>query len=99
MGIVGTPVIDPATRTMYFVVRTKEVTAGVTSYVQRLYALDIATGTNRVVPVVMPAQIDPQRNNQRAAITLANGRVFVCWSSHCDWGPYNGWVASFNAAT
>jgi hypothetical protein len=42
---------------------------------------------------------NPQHNNQRAALTLANGNVFICWSSHCDWGPYHGWVIAYNAAT
>jgi hypothetical protein len=43
IGIVGTPVIDPATETMYFVVRTKENG----SFVQRLHALDIRDGTEQ----------------------------------------------------
>ncbi len=104
MGIVGTPVIDPGTRTMYLVARTKETTAGVTTYVQRLYALDVATGTNRLTPVIIAGTFggqtfDPQRNNQRAALTLANGRIFIAWSSHCDWGPYHGWVMAYDAAS
>ena len=40
VGIQSTPVIDLATATIYLVVRTKESGA----YVQRLHALDIATG-------------------------------------------------------
>src|SRR6185436_18580826 len=57
MGIVGTPAIDPTTKTMYFVVRTKETTAigtnSITNFVQYLYALDITTGTNRLAPVII----------------------------------------------
>ena len=43
VGIQGTPVIDPAAQTVYLVARTKE--SG--NYVQRLHALDIATGRER----------------------------------------------------
>jgi hypothetical protein len=106
IGIVGTPVIDPATRIVYFVARTKEFTALTTNFVQRLYALDLATGTNRIDPVVISgsfagglATFDQLRNNQRPAITLANGNIFICWSSHCDWGPYHGWVMVYDANT
>ena len=42
-GIMGTPVIDQSTGTMYLVVRTKESGA----YFQRLRALDITTGQER----------------------------------------------------
>jgi hypothetical protein len=43
VGIQSTPVIDVASRTIYLLARTKEDG----SYVQRLHALDIATGASR----------------------------------------------------
>jgi len=110
-GIVGTPVIDPATGTLYVLVRTKEFG---TSFVQRLHALNVATGLDRAnSPVVISAtfpgigdgssggvvSFDPLRNNQRPALTLVNGVVYISWSSHCDNGPYHGWVIGYNAST
>ena len=40
---------------------------------------------------------DAQKQNQRPALTLANGIVYVGWSSHCDWGPYHGWLIGYDA--
>ncbi len=110
MGIVGTPVIDSATATMYFVARS---TANGT-YVQHLHAVNIITG-NEVAgsPVAITATypgngagsvnnvitFNPQKQNQRQALTLVNGVVYVTFSSHCDWGPYHGWILGYNGAS
>jgi hypothetical protein len=44
IGITSTPVIDPATNTMFVVARTKTGTSGNYTYYQTLYAVDIVTG-------------------------------------------------------
>src|ERR1019366_2880769 len=87
IGIVSTPVIDPASGTIYVLARTLEFG---TQFVQRLHALDISTGAERPnSPVTIDAAypgkgdgsiagivpFDPQRENQRAALTLVNGVV------------------------
>jgi outer membrane protein assembly factor BamB len=109
-GIIGTPAIDADSKTMYFVVRTKE--NGVTF--QRLHAVDLGSGSERPgSPVEIQASIagtgagnvggmvpfDPLRNNQRPALTLHDGLVYIGWSSHCDEGPYHGWVIGYDAKT
>ncbi|MBU6401101.1 MAG: hypothetical protein KGS61_12330, partial [Verrucomicrobia bacterium] len=111
IGIVDTPVIDASSGTLYVLARTKE---NGTTFVQRVHALDVATGAERAYgPVVVSATypgsgdgsagglltFDPQKENQRAGLALANGILYVAWSSHCDWGPYHGWVMGFDAAT
>jgi hypothetical protein len=101
IGIVGTPVIDPDTDTLYLVSRTKE--PGPT-YVQRLWALDVRTGTEAsepkghvVISFVNGTAFDGLMQNQRAALALVHGYVYIAWSSHCDSGTYHGFVAAYNA--
>ncbi len=108
-GIVGTPVIDPSRETLYVVVRTKEISGGTTSFVQRLHALNITTGAEEPnSPVVITAtypgtgdgsnvvNFDPLRENQRPALALVNGIIYITWASHCDNEPYHGWVIGYN---
>lgn len=44
IGITGTPLIDPATNTLYVVAATKEVSGNTRNYFHRLHALNITTG-------------------------------------------------------
>ena len=109
IGIVGTPVIDPATGTIYLIARTKEYGS---VFVQRLHALDVRTGAEQLnSPVTITATypgngdgsvdgvltFDPQKQNQRPALVLTSGVVYIGWASHCDWGPYHGWFIGYDA--
>jgi hypothetical protein len=110
IGITGTPVIDSTTNTLYVVAKTKE--SG--SYFQRLHALDITSGAEKFGgPVVISASVtgsgegssggklafDPLRENQRPALVLSNGNVYMGWASHGDQRPWHGWVIGYNATT
>jgi hypothetical protein len=110
VGITGTPAIDPIAKTIYFVAKTKE--NGV--FVQRLHALDAATGAERAnSPVVIQATVagtgdgsddgkvsfDPLTEGQRAGLLLMNGVVYIAWASHCDNGPYHGWLLGYDKKT
>ena len=114
IGIQGTPVIDPATATLYLVARTKESGA----YVQRLHAVDIATGQPRSgSPVTIGGSVpgtsgdstigsngrvipfDPKIHVQRAGLALSNGVVLVSWAAHEDITPSHGWIMGYDAAT
>jgi hypothetical protein len=109
IGILGTPVIDPSNNTMYLVARTKE---GGTQFVQKLHALDITDGSERPgSPTTIVASVpgtgeggttinfDPMKQNQRSGLLLAGGVLYIAWSSHCDWGPYHGWLLAYDAQT
>lgn len=106
-GITSTPVIDPATNTMFVLARTKTGKSGDYTYYQTLYAVDITTGTI-LQSVQVQASVSSHSKtinfntltqNQRAGLLLANGVVYIAWASHCDNEPYHGWVIGYNETT
>lgn len=113
IGITGTPVIDSTRNVVYVVAETKEVSGNVTTYVQRLHALDITTGVEMPhSPVVIQASVPgkgagtdglgnvpfiPHTQNQRPGLLLLNGVVYIAWGSHQDLNPYHGWVIGYDA--
>ena len=111
IGIMGTPVIDAGSGTMYLVARTQENG----SYVQRLHALDITSGAEKFGgPVLIHASVagtgydsvngvvafNPMTENQRPALALTNGEVLIAWGGlDDDFDPYHGWVMAYAETT
>src|SRR5437763_13541620 len=57
-------------------------------------------GGRKVVPATLGGRtFDPLKENNGPAVLLENGHVIMPWASHCDNGPYQGWVISYNAST
>jgi hypothetical protein len=99
IGILGTPVIDPSTNTMYVVSETSEQNA--TYFPHRLHALDLLTGNEKLGgPVLVnDPQMAPIHKLQRTGLLLANGNVYVGIGSMQDIQPYHGMLFAFNAQT
>jgi len=97
MGIIGTPVIDHKSGTLYVVALTRIKDA----FIQRLHALDITTGVDLPSsPATIEApQFNPLAQNQRPALALANGSVYIGYASHCDKTPYHGFLLRYDAKT
>jgi hypothetical protein len=103
MGIIGTPVIDKVHGILYVVALTRAgALAGPgTAFIQRLHALDLVTGADMPgspVEISAPA-FDALMQNQRPALMLANGMVYVGYASHCDKDPYHGFLMAYDTKT
>jgi hypothetical protein len=114
IGITGTPVIDPTTNTLYVVAATAEVSGGTTRYVNRLHALDLATGAEKFggpiqITASVPGSGDGTSNgvvsfnniteNQRPGLLLVNGELYIGFANHGNNPPYHGWLMAYNAST
>ena len=76
IGIMGTPVINQATGTMYLVARTKETTGSTPSYVQRLHALDLTSGAEKFGgPVIINAAVPGSGYDNVAGLVTFNPRT------------------------
>jgi hypothetical protein len=116
IGITGTPVIDSNLGAMFVVAATKEYQSGSGTYqwVQRLHALDIATGVDLPnSPVVIQSSVPGSGHGaiggnvsfygllelQRPGLLLLDGVVYIGWASQNDQNPFHGWVMGYNENT
>lgn len=91
-GITGTPVVDPRSATLYVVANLRSGPH------HELFALDLSAGTVRWRRAIDPSGLDPAVEQQRGALALAAGRVFVPFGGlYGDCGPYKGAVVSVAA--
>jgi outer membrane protein assembly factor BamB len=72
LGITGTPVYDPATGLVFAV-------AEISGPMHILVGLDVNTGQVKVHRLVDTDGMDPQAHQQRAALALANGMVYIAF--------------------
>jgi outer membrane protein assembly factor BamB len=86
LGITGTPVYDPGTGLVYAVAET-------TGYRHILAGVSLADGRVRFVRHIPAPDGHPRFDQQRAALALAAGRVYIAFGGlDGDCGPYQGSV-------
>ncbi len=109
-GILGTPVIDPNTQTLYVVTHHG---IGLSQARHYLHALNMTTGAEKFNgPTLITATVTgtgagssgglvslrSYNQLQRPALTLLNGSVYIAFGSTNDRDPYHGWVIGYNAS-
>jgi len=95
-GIVSTPVIDAAAHKIF-------LAAAMTDGHHEIHALSTDTGDE--VSGGWPVDVSKINNfpsdvqNQRSALSLVNGILYVAFGGYCgDAGAYHGWVVAVNSA-
>jgi len=108
IGIVGTPVIDLTAKKLFVVARSVD---GSGNFFQYLHAVDITNGNDTKVLITAQTSgtgvgstsgnlpFNPITQNQRCALLLVNGIIYIAYSSHCDTNPYHGWILGYDQNT
>ena len=103
-GITSTPVIDPATRTIY----VAGVVMGTGGVAHQIHALSVDTGAEKMGWPIDVATLKANGTmtfhqaayNQRGALSLVGGILYVPYGGHIgDCNDYHGWVVAINTAT
>ena len=88
-GITSTPVADAAAGVVYAVAMLNAPIR------HELFALRLTDGSVLWHRPVDPPMRNPRIHQQRGALNLAGGRVYIAYGGFTgDCGPYNGWVIS-----
>jgi hypothetical protein len=110
VGITGTPAIDGTTSTLYVVAASQTIPVAPTfnpTYSVKLFAIDLTTGLPEIQPAGAEISVPPGQNavfrplveNQRPALLLDNGVVYVGFGSYGGEVDYNGWLLAYDSAT
>jgi outer membrane protein assembly factor BamB len=90
-GITGTPAIDMTRRVVYAVAIFPPAD-------HELFAVDLDNGTVRFHVPIDPPGADSTVEQQRAALALSGGYVYVAYGGRSgDCGAYHGWVVAARA--
>lgn len=88
LGITGTPVYDPASGLIFAV-------AELSDFSHVLVGVDVHTGAVRVRRSVDPPGADARAHQQRGALALVNGYIYVPYGGLAgDCSDYHGWVVA-----
>ncbi len=111
IGISSTPVIDPATGTLYVVDKFQVTGGSATTYHNQLIALDLRSGASVLPPTEIAGSarlsdgssdvFADQWQQNRLGLLLSAGNVYVGFGSSCDENAAvtHGWMFAYNAHT
>ncbi len=115
IAMTSTPVIDPNTKLIYAVVKTRRATANPVTFHQYIYAINAANGAYAVGPVEIATSFagtssegngttfpfNAQKEHERCALAINpnDGLVYLSYASHGDGEPYHGEVLGFDLKT
>ncbi len=115
VGITSTPVIDIASKTIYVLAKTYASNIqndylhaiDMTTLQDKVAPVKIVAqvngkgyGANNTLDNDGTHVFwNAHKQNQRPALTLVNGVVYIGFGSHEDYDPYHGWVLACNATT
>ena len=90
LGITGTPVYDPQTGLVYAV-------AEIQGPAHVFFGVDITNGQVKVRRVIDPPGIDPRAYQQRPALALSGGKVYIAFGGlYGDCSDYRGLVVGLS---
>jgi hypothetical protein len=109
-GITATPVIDTTTGTIYLEAKSLENGKAVhrihaldiTTGNEKSFGPAVINALPNGVPgtgdgsVSGVLQFDDLTQNSRPGLLLSNGTIFIGYASHCDNGPYHGWLFAYS---
>lgn len=106
VGITGTPVIGGNPLTLYVAAATQTVSANPV-YSEQLHAVDLSSAPPPVqsegIEIESPASLTPAfqpiQENQRAALLLDNGTVYVGFGSYGGPNAYWGWLFAYDSTS
>ncbi len=106
VGTTATPVIDPATNTVYLTYKTYvSGTSGPAAW--HMDALDVTSGAARSgFPITLSGAaqnqpsltFQPTTQQQRPGLLLLDGVAYAAFGGHCDHTPWQGWVFGVSTA-
>ena len=115
IGIMGTPVIDSSTGTLYVIAKTDETSGKTTTPCFRLHALNITNGaelTGSPTACIQASVVGTGTPNQsgsvlfsslytlqRPGLALNGVDVYAAFGSWGDTPPWHGWVLAFDKTT
>jgi hypothetical protein len=107
VGITGTPVIDLSASVLYVVAASQTIQTEISvppTYSHWLYALDLASGDELVQPpkveiTSLDSVFDSSVENQRAALLLDNGTVYIAFGSNGLPDDYHGWLFGYDSSS